>query len=531
MANINELLKEHVVLDVECLDRIYLNGYIPRLQVPGDLVNFLIKYKGNKIPSPALLDIMTKSFVREVESFAAENNIPVVRFEHGQRKDDIAAKYHQQFTGSEGVVFIGVAQEKAKAFKATKKSKKGYVSFDYTRQSVCVKYYYFYVRDSEFGPGFIKICTYAPFAVKVYLNGHEWVKQQLGKEGIDFTPLDNGFLACADPERLKTLCNQLGPKEIQAFFDKWSNQLPFPLSKEDRQAGYRHELSIWQLEISRTQVFDRPLRGREFFEEVIRENLDLGRPDRVQLVFDRKIIKSTPGLFRTRVIQQGVSPSLHIDYKNSRVKQYFKENRALRTETTINDPKDFGVNKNLANLPYLRTLGININRRLLDVQRVSQNCTMSKEAVNRVTQPTVTENGQKAPGLRFGDPRVMALFFALTLFIHAANGFTNTDLKKHMANLLVSGSNEYSSGQMTYDLRRLRLKGIIHRLPHSHRYVLTPYGRKVALFFTKLDARVFRPAFASLSAEKVDRPLAAAFKQVDEALDHLLSRAKLGKVA
>ena len=357
------------------------------------------------------------------------------------------------------------------------------------------------------------------------------MKQQLRKEGIGFEPLDNGFLSCANPERLKELCEQLGPEAIQAFFDKWIEQIPFPLTKEDCQAGYKHELSIWQIEISRTQVFDRPLRGREFFEEVIRENLDLGWPDRVQLIFDRKIIKTTPGLFRTRIIQNGVNPSMHIEYKNSRLKQYFKENKALRTETTINDPKDFGVNKSLKNLPYLRTIGLNINRRLLDVQRVSHNCSMSQEAVNRITQPTVTNDGQRAPGLRFGDSRVMALFFALTLFIHSFNGFTNSDLKKNVANLLVSEFKEYSSGQMTYDLRRLRLKGIIHRLPDSHRYVLTPYGRKVVLFFTKLDSRIFRPGFACLSADKVDRPLAIAFKQVDNAIDQIFAKAKLGRIA
>jgi hypothetical protein len=131
----------------------------------------------------------------------------------------------------------------------------------------------------------------------------------------------------------------LGPEQIQAFFDKWVEQLPMPLTAADRQAGYRHRLSIWQLEVSRTQVFADAHRGREFFEAVIRENLAQGRPDRVQLVFDRKIIKSTPGQFRTRVIEDGVQPSLHIEYKTSRVKQYFKENRALRTERRSTIPR------------------------------------------------------------------------------------------------------------------------------------------------------------------------------------------------
>ena len=114
---------------------------------------------------------------------------------------------------------------------------------------------------------------------------------------------------------------------------------------------------MWQVEVSLTQIFDRPVRGREFFEEVIRDNLDLGRPDRVQLVFGRVVTKKTPGRFRTRVIQDGVRPSLHIEYRNFDLKQYFKEGRGYRTEGTVRDPNDFGINKGLANLPYLRKIG------------------------------------------------------------------------------------------------------------------------------------------------------------------------------
>lgn len=533
MANINELLREHVTLTVESLDRIYLNGYIPTLQTPGQLVSFLIRHRGHKIPSPALLGQITQGFVKSVKAFAQENNIPIVRFESGQRKDDVAAEYRQEFDQPEGVVFIGVAQEKAKAFKGRKKEQPGPVGFDYSRQWVYVNHYYVYIQDADFGPAFIKVCSYAPYAIKVCLNGHEWAKQQLQKAGISFEALDNGFLSCEDPARLQALCDELGPEQIQAFFDKWIQRLPLPLTAEDRQAGYGHRLSIWQLEVSHTQVFSDPARGREFFEAVIRENLDLGRPDRVQLVFDRKIIKTTPGQFRTRLMEEGVRPSLHIEYKQSRVKQYFKENRALRTETTINDPrKTFGVKKDLSNLPYLQQIGREINRRLLDVQRVSHDCHLSQESVERVVHPTVAQDGQRAPGLRFGQPRVMVLLAALTLFVHVTHGFTHRTLRQHVADLLGVDLEGYTANQMTYDLRRLRLKGIIWRVPHTHRYVLTPYGRKVALFFTRLHARVFRPGFAALDPSvPIPSPLAQALAEVEHEIDRLIDDAHLAKAA
>jgi hypothetical protein len=219
----------------------------------------------------------------------------------------VAKRLRAQQPKRDGVVFVGVAQEKQMAFKSRTDRRQGRVSFEYSRQSVCVKQYYFYVDDEDFGPLFIKVGTYFPFPVRICLNGHEWAKRQLQKLGICFEALDNGFLSCANAEEVQRLCDRLGPEQIELLFAKWQQRLPWPLSVADRQAGYHHRLSVWQMEYSRTDVFTRPLRGREFFEQVIRENIDLGRPDRVQLVFPRRIQKNTPGLFRTRVITDGVA--------------------------------------------------------------------------------------------------------------------------------------------------------------------------------------------------------------------------------
>ena len=278
------------------------------------------------------------------------------------------------------------------------------------------------------------------------------------------------------------------------------------------------------MEVSLTQVFDRPVRGREFFEEVMRDNLDLGRPDRLQLVFGRRILPSTPGQFRTRVIQDGVLPSLHIEYKNFDLKQYFKEGRALRTEGTFRNPKDFNVNKGLSNFAYLEQIGRQINRRLLEVERVSQNCGLSAEGIQRVVQPTVSEDGQKAPGLRFGDPRVMALMLTLNLFIHLINGFRNRDLREAVADLL-GREHPYTATQATYDIRRLCRKGLLYRRPGTHRYVVTPYGWKIARLYARLEARIFRPAFTALEGEHVADPLpklSRALAKVDHELDTLI---------
>ena len=333
--------------------------------------------------------------------------------------------------------------------------------------------------------------------------------------------------ACRTLTKLQQICDSLSPEDIDRLFRKWLQRIPLPLRPEDRAAGYDWTLSIWQMEVSLTQIFDRPLRGREFFEEIIRDNLDLGRPDRVQLIFDRVVTKKTPGEFRTRVIQNGVHPSLHISYKNFDLKQYFKEGRGCRTEGTFRNPKDFDVNKGLDNLPYLQKIGREINRRLLEVERVSHNSGLSGDSIQRVVQPTVTDDGEKAPALKFGQPRVMALLLALTMFQHLINGFHNRDLRALVADLLGVAKEEYTTSQMTYDLRRLRLKGLIFRPPKTHRYFVTPYGWKVARLFSRLEARVFRPAAAMFTANDavLPFPLRASLDRVDAQLDQLIYEA------
>jgi hypothetical protein len=490
----------------------------------GGLVTFMREQLGKPIPSPVVLGQVTEKFREAVKAMTEREGVPLYQFDHKERKDDVANDFRRKREIRDGVVLVGVAQEKAQAFQG----KKIEGQFLFTRdKTVYVNHYYFYIDDADFGPLFLKVCSYAPWSTKLCLNGHEWAKRQLDKKGVAYEALDNGFLSCAAPEQLQQICDSLGPEDIDRVFRKWLARIPLPLRKEDRQAGYDWNLSIWQMEVSLTQIFDRPLRGREFFEEIIGDNLDLGRPDRVQLVFDRVVTKKTPGEFRTRVIQDGVHPSLHISYKNFDLKQYFKEGRGCRTEGTFRNPKDFDVNKGLSNLPYLQKIGREINRRLLEVERVSHNSGMSGDSIQRVVQPTVTADGEKAPALKFGQPRVMALLLALTLFQHLIDGFPNRDLRILVADLLGVTITEYTGAQMTYDLRRLRLKGLLFRPPKTHRYFVTPYGWKVARLFSRLEARVFRPAVAMFTGNDavLPFPLRASLDRVDAQLDELIYEA------
>jgi hypothetical protein len=520
------ILRDHVSLSSACIDRLYLNGYVPKLQSCGQVCAFLCDHLGNQIPSPAAIRPLHDRFVQAVATFAEQQQVPVVPFERGQRKDEVAASYRNRFRAAEGVVFIGVAQERQWSFKATKHLEPPHlVHFSFSRQTVAVKQYYFYLQDAEWGPAFIKVGTYLPYPVRVCLNGHEWLKQQLRKAAIPFESLDNGFRWCAEADRLQHLADALGPAEVQAFFDRWLERLPWPLTAADRAAGYGHRLSIWQLETSLTQVFTQPVYGRQFFEAVIRDNLDLGRPDRVSLLFPTRLQRNTPPPdlgYKTRVITAGVAPSLHVEFKRSHVKQYFKEERALRTETTINDPLDFQRTKGLATLPNLRAIGQQINARLLDVEQVADGAAPTPSLFERLQLPTISPTGQRVSALRFGDPRVQALFGALCRFSHLPDGFRHRDLRPLVAGLLGRELASYTAGAMTYDLRRLRLHGIIQRAAGTQRYTLTTNGLRAAFFYTTLHRRLrqLRPLGDS-DEFPASSPLRTALHQLDAAIANL----------
>ena len=198
--SVADVLAEHVSFEVECIDRMYLNVYQPKLQHAAGVVWFFRGHRGMPFASSALMDPMTKGFVAAVHRFARDNEVPWVDFVRGQRKDDVAHEYLAEFEAagrSEGVLFIGRAQEKNVVFR-TQKRRNPVTGATYpwiVRSSGVVNQFYVYGVDGDFGPFFLKSCSYFPYNAKLCINGHEWAKLQAAKAGIGFEALDNGFAA------------------------------------------------------------------------------------------------------------------------------------------------------------------------------------------------------------------------------------------------------------------------------------------------------------------------------------------------
>jgi hypothetical protein len=487
------------------------------------------------IPSPALMEKIGTRFRRAVESFADANDIPWVRFKKDARKADVMAPYLRRAAaaGRSQVAAIGVAQEFQRVWAAYQRdTATAAPQFTFAKADRRVTCYYFYLWDEDFGPAFIKVCAYFPYPAKIWVNGHEWAKQQAARAGITFTELSNGFAACADPAALQEICDRLQPGTIEVFAQRWLHRLPLPFGPADQRAGYWWECSMRQVEVSRTIVLDAPRRARAFFEALIADNLDIGRPANVEIIFKRHIRRDTPGVFRTAIDRPVIGPDtsgvvLNVFYKHSRIKQYLKDGRAMRIETVINAPRDLGCNTRLPNLGELQAKARACNRRILEAERAGQGTILASPAFERIAHPSVDDGGRRTPALRFGDPRVMALAGALAQMLLPATGITNKSLRALMTALLHA---PYTPGQMTYDLRRLRLTGLIRRIEHTNTYVLTPDGTRVVIFYTKLHNRLLRPL---LAADQPQAPaeLRSALHTIDQQIDDYITRARLSRAA
>ena len=531
VVTVNDVLDGHVVLDVECLDRVYLSGFVNSLQTPGGVVYFLHTHRGQPIASPAVFGQIGDRFRAAVGSYAEANHIPVVKLKALDRNAEVMRPYLAAAarSGRSQVAAIGVAQEPQPVWTARQRDTDPAKppQFSFTKENRRVTVYYFYLWDADFGPAFIKICSYFPYPIKIWINGHEWAKRQATRAGIGFTELSNGFASTEDPVGLQAICDRLGPGVITVFFERWMARLPVPLNRQDRDAGFWWELSMRQIEVSRTIVFDTPRHTRAFFEALIADNLDIGRPEHAEIVFGRTHGRKAGGLFKTAIDRHTIGVTLNIFYKHSRIKQYLKDQRALRIETVVNDAYDLGSQRLLHNLDDLQTKARACNHRLLDAERVGQGAVLASPVFERIAQPTVTDDGSRAPALRFGDPRVHALAGALCFTLHAVTGITNKSLRALMTGLL---DGPYTTNQASYDLARLRHNGLINRAPHRNLYTLTETGLAFAIFYTKVHDRLLRPLMA------IDQPQAppvigAALRIIDRHIDHRLADARLPTAA
>lgn len=536
MRSVRELQENHVDFELKCHDRLYLNLFIPILCSLGGIVTVIRYMLEYNIPLPTAFKEARDLFICSIHHFAEENGLEIHKFSKKEQnnKEQIVKEHLEKFPWKEGVFLIGKAQEKVKVPQGSwvpRKNNPERKWYQLRWGYVMVNQYYFYFRDKDWGVGFIKFSSYAPFCGRFYINGHEYVKRQLEEKGIYFEPLDNGIGKCDDPKAAQRIADGITAKKLDKLIRKWIRNVPNPLDFMPKRRGnltLRYEISMLQTEIACTQLWKRAADGLQFFEQVIRENIDLGRPEKVGVIFGKQIRKATRKAhrFMSRVFTYGAIPVFHVYFKKNKLKQYYKEAKALRNEMTINNPRDFGVGKMLTeeNFRSIREVGLDTIKRLLRVETLAHDPSVSLEKLDSIEEAAEVA-GRRVSPLPRSNKRVRALLNALIACHLITGGFRNRDLKSRVAHLLGKMPDEITTNQMTYDLRRLRGHGIIEKVEGTHRYELTEEGLHLALFISRVERRVYRDGMAEIwDDDPVDSSMKQALQRFDRQVELHIER-------
>src|SRR6266446_590281 len=481
-----------------CFDRILLNGLIQPFQQPERVIGFFNTYRQLYPVTRYTLRDIADQFQRWVTERAEKRNIPIVEAPKG-RRDEFVDPYFER-AKPDAIVVILKAREPARIMIAIgdKVANRWHLQI----ANRWVVQYNFYINDRNWGRMFVRICPYLPFSARICLNQHHWLANRLRENGIGFKQLANAFLKCAAPDRLQALANSLIARDLVTCGQKWLAHLtPFFTAKEREDAGCRHRLFFSQVEFCDNLVFRRRSALDKLGERLLDANRTIGQPNKITVIFGRKITKHYRGKLQTEIEDMNLpNPVIRSHYRSGFIKQYVRDHRILRTEAASNNINDYGLNKAIEHLPALRNKLSAINDSYLDVQQDILETFVDRGQLQRLAAPTVTPTGKRIPGRKLDHPRQQALMHALVRFAHipAANTFSTAEIYPHVVAALGCTNEHYRLAALRYDLSKLRAKGLVEKLPRSRRYRLPAKGYSICLIFLKLFDRVYAPLTAGL---------------------------------
>ena len=288
------------------------------------------------------------------------------------------------------------------------------------------------------------------------------------QEGIVFRQCKNAFLQCSDPERLQELADSLTAQDLLRCGQKWLAALtPFFTPQERRQAGGQHRLFFSQVELCDNLIFFRRAAVDQFAERLLEMNRTIGQPKKITLILGRKVTKRYKGKLQTELEDLDLpNPVIRSHYAHGFAKQYVRDDRWLRTEPATHDVTDYGVNKNVENLPQLRQRMSEIIDHYHDAQQDILETFVHRGPLRKLAEPTTLSHGKRIPGLKLDHPRPLAVMHALVRFANLAAGstFTTADLYPPALDALGLPQSQYSLASLRYDLSTLRAKGMLEKL-------------------------------------------------------------------
>lgn len=515
-----------------CFDRLLLNGLIQPFQQPERVLGFFNTYRNGRRVTHRALTQIADQFVYWVRNRSEKWGAPIVEAPEEQRRDDFVLPYLKNAEPDQVAVILK-GREPARILVAIGGKDNDSPHLEYKQR--WVNQYNFYLNDKHWGPMFVRMCPYFPFSARVCLNQHYWLAIRMRQENIDFQQCKNAFLRCSNPKRLQELADSLTSKDLLQCGRKWlATFTPFFTARERREAYCQHRLFFAQAEYCDNLVFFRRAALDELGQRLLDMNRTIGQPKKITMIFGRKVTREYKGRLQTVIEDLDLpNPVIRSHYGHGFAKQYVRDNRLLRTEPATNDVRDYGVNKDVENLPQLRQRMSAIIDNYHDAQQDILETFVDRGQLRKLTEPTMLPNGKRIPGLKLDHPRQLAVMHALARFanIAAGVGFRSTDIYTPVLEVLGVNPSRYTLASLRYDLSKLRAKGLVEKIPHSRRYRLVGKGYSVCLIFLKLFERIYGPLTAGILkpfpgdrklAEEKRCTLDRLYQRIVDDLDELL---------
>jgi hypothetical protein len=531
-----------ILFRYRCFDRILLHGCIPSFLDGARAQGFFWTYRHIYPVSRDVLYGIVSQYHNWVQNRSRKWKVEIVEKISEERRDNFVKPYFERAQPDQVVVIIK-AREPAGIMVAIGDKKKNKWHLEIKRR--WVDQFNFYLRDAQWGPLFVRVCPYFPFSLRICLNQHNWLAQRMQEVGIGFTQTQNAFRRCQDPDRLQRLADTLSGHDLITCGNKWVRRLvPFFTDQERREGGCWHRLFFAQVEYCDNLIFRARAALDELGERLLDNNRDIGKPNKLTVIFGRRITRRYRGKLQTEIEDLHLgSPAMRSYYKNGLAKHYVRDHDVLRFETATNDVKgDYGINKAVENLAPLREKLQGITERYQNVQQDILETFLDRGELQKLGEPTLLANGKRIPGLKIDRPRQLALMHSLLRFSHVAAGdtFTTKEVHREAAEALNVSPDKFSLASVRYELSKLRAKGLVEKLPHSRRYRLLPNGYRICLVFCKLFEKIYAPLVAGLlhpypgdrlvAAERLSQ-LDRLYQAVVTAVDNLVTAVGLKPAA
>jgi hypothetical protein len=502
--------KNSIQFGYRCFDRLLLNGLIQPFQQPERVLGFFNAYREGKRVTRKLLTGIADEFQNWLKNRSEKWGAPVVEAPEDERRDDFVQQYLQR-AETDRVAVVLKAREPARILVAIGGANNDSPHLEFKQR--WVNQFNFYLNDKRWGRMFVRMCPYFPFSARVCLNQHHWLAIRMREEGIDFKQSTNAFLQCGNPERLQELADSLTTQDLQRCGQKWLAAFtPFFTAQERQSAGCQHRLFFSQVEYCDNLIFHRRAAVDQLTERLLDMNRSIGQPKKITVIFGRKVTKEYKGKLQTVIEDLDLpNPVIRSHYGKGFAKQYVRDDRLLRTEPATNDVRDYGVNKDVENLPQLRDKMSAIVDNYHNVQQDILETFVDRGQLRKLGEATTLPSGKRIPGLKLDHPRQLAVMHALVRFANIAAGgsFTTKDLHGPALEALGLTESQYTLASLRYDLSKLRAKGLVDKLPHLRRYQLAGKGYSICLVYLKLFERIYAPLTAGLLTPfRGDRALA-----------------------